>query len=378
MPETGTRRGRPKGSGIDDSDRLAAIARLIASNPQLKPTTAIKSLGVSDPSMIRRLRDKYAEISVSLADDLNGAGHAAAAPRQTAGSEHLTMPASKVDQKSDVASEPATPPTTATQHATHSATSAATPAPVAAALGRASSEASARPAEPKRVRAVAARVQPSARRVAEAAPVAAVAGKPAAPVVQAPPVAPPEVPAVAAKPVSTTTPKPKSTTPASKSKSKSKSTPPAPERIASTRAADTASTTTETAVVAAAAIVAEPPAATVARPAGTDHARLPETSKVTAPTPPAGTAANLETAAAPASTTDRPAPPRQPGAEDLLVPFFGLGIAAMSSAMAAQISFADSLARTPFVSIALRQQLAFNQWALKLMPVPRPAAKRKD
>lgn len=59
MPAKHSRRGRPKGSGLDDSGHLAAIAALISKDPDLKPTTAIKSLGISDPSTIRRLRDKY-------------------------------------------------------------------------------------------------------------------------------------------------------------------------------------------------------------------------------------------------------------------------------------------------------------------------------
>ncbi len=52
-------RGRPKGSGLDDSSHLDAIAKLIAEDPDLKPTTAIKKLGITDPSAVRRLRDKY-------------------------------------------------------------------------------------------------------------------------------------------------------------------------------------------------------------------------------------------------------------------------------------------------------------------------------
>lgn len=59
MSERKARRGRPKGSEIDDSGQLRAIAKLIADEPDLKPTTAIRSLGISDPSTIRRLRDKY-------------------------------------------------------------------------------------------------------------------------------------------------------------------------------------------------------------------------------------------------------------------------------------------------------------------------------
>lgn len=63
MPAKQTRRGRPRGSGLDDSGHLAAIAQLIEKDPGLKPTTAIKTLGISDPSTIRRLRDKYRKFS---------------------------------------------------------------------------------------------------------------------------------------------------------------------------------------------------------------------------------------------------------------------------------------------------------------------------
>lgn len=57
------RRGRPKGSGIDDQKFLSDIAAMIAAKPDLKPTTAIKALGVTDPSAIRRLRDKFHQFS---------------------------------------------------------------------------------------------------------------------------------------------------------------------------------------------------------------------------------------------------------------------------------------------------------------------------
>lgn len=52
-------RGRPKGSGIDDQQKLVQISRLISADPRMKPTTAIKAIGVTDPSTIRRLRDKF-------------------------------------------------------------------------------------------------------------------------------------------------------------------------------------------------------------------------------------------------------------------------------------------------------------------------------
>ncbi|MFA5949149.1 MAG: hypothetical protein WC807_02570 [Hyphomicrobium sp.] len=58
MPDEHVRRGRPKGSGLDDRVQLTNIARMLAADPALKPTTAIKLAGVTDPSTIRRLRDK--------------------------------------------------------------------------------------------------------------------------------------------------------------------------------------------------------------------------------------------------------------------------------------------------------------------------------
>ncbi len=59
------RRGRPKGSGIDDTVRLHDIAARIAVQPNLKPTTAIKAMGITDPSSIRRLRDKYKKFAAT-------------------------------------------------------------------------------------------------------------------------------------------------------------------------------------------------------------------------------------------------------------------------------------------------------------------------
>jgi hypothetical protein len=52
------RRGRPKGSGINDDARLATIRGLLKDQPALTPTAAIRTSGVDDPSAIRRLRDK--------------------------------------------------------------------------------------------------------------------------------------------------------------------------------------------------------------------------------------------------------------------------------------------------------------------------------
>lgn len=69
MPTANVRYGRPKGTGLNDSQQLRAIAALLAANPKLKPTTAIRSLGIDSPSDIRRLRDKFrAEQSKLMAD----------------------------------------------------------------------------------------------------------------------------------------------------------------------------------------------------------------------------------------------------------------------------------------------------------------------
>lgn len=59
MSDKRRQRGRPKGSGINDWERLLTIASLMEKNPKLKVTTAIKELGFTDPSVIRRLRDKF-------------------------------------------------------------------------------------------------------------------------------------------------------------------------------------------------------------------------------------------------------------------------------------------------------------------------------
>ena len=59
MPNTKLTRGRPKGTGLDDRAIIQSVIEMVAANPDLKPTTAIRSFGVTDPSAIRRLRDKF-------------------------------------------------------------------------------------------------------------------------------------------------------------------------------------------------------------------------------------------------------------------------------------------------------------------------------
>ncbi len=76
MPTATQRYGRPKGSGVDDSRQLQSLAALLAANPALKPTTAIRFLGIEDPSVIRRLRDKFRVDQARLLADARRSFHA--------------------------------------------------------------------------------------------------------------------------------------------------------------------------------------------------------------------------------------------------------------------------------------------------------------
>jgi hypothetical protein len=83
MVDTKTRRGRPIGTGIDDSDRIARLAELIRTQPDLRPTTAIRAMGFSDPSAIRRLRDKFKAAQASTISATAGSAPSAlCAPRK--------------------------------------------------------------------------------------------------------------------------------------------------------------------------------------------------------------------------------------------------------------------------------------------------------
>jgi len=87
------RYGRPKGSGLDDSRQLANVAALLAANPKLNPTAAIRALGIEHPSVIRRLRDKFRMEHTKLMSDARRAmrpsntAHARAVPA-SAGARH--------------------------------------------------------------------------------------------------------------------------------------------------------------------------------------------------------------------------------------------------------------------------------------------------
>jgi hypothetical protein len=87
------RRGRPRGSGLDDRVQLSRIAELIEADPAIKPTTAIKAIGVTDPSTIRRLREK-----------LKGDAQPHAALRGDAGASLLPHPAGVVSAAPETSS----------------------------------------------------------------------------------------------------------------------------------------------------------------------------------------------------------------------------------------------------------------------------------
>ncbi len=82
------RRGRPKGTGIDDSDRMARLDELLRVHPEMRPTTAIRMMGYSNPSAIRRLRDKYKVFTlrtrIELTKDIRASASVAADPASTA------------------------------------------------------------------------------------------------------------------------------------------------------------------------------------------------------------------------------------------------------------------------------------------------------
>ena len=91
MIETKARRGRPIGTGIDDSDRIARLAELLKIQPDLRPTTAIRVMGFADPSTIRRLRDKYKALqtSTTAAPNNSDALHAPRTAAAIAGTPQL-------------------------------------------------------------------------------------------------------------------------------------------------------------------------------------------------------------------------------------------------------------------------------------------------
>jgi outer membrane biosynthesis protein TonB len=111
------KRGRPKGTGINDHELLLQIAQIMVANPTKKRTTAIKDVGITNASVVRRLRDKYQAEETQLLAEVHAANAAAAAPiatqatapakagRKSAANGHAAAPAA-------VKAEPSAPAAT--------------------------------------------------------------------------------------------------------------------------------------------------------------------------------------------------------------------------------------------------------------------------
>jgi hypothetical protein len=78
------KRGRPKGTGINDHEMLLKIASIMVAHPTKKRTTAIKEVGITNASVVRRLRDKYQAEEAHLLAAVHAANAAAAAPAASA------------------------------------------------------------------------------------------------------------------------------------------------------------------------------------------------------------------------------------------------------------------------------------------------------
>ena len=65
MTDSPRPRGRPKGTGINDREILAAIIRRLSADAGMRPTTAIRLAGITDPSVLRRLREKLKLVNVA-------------------------------------------------------------------------------------------------------------------------------------------------------------------------------------------------------------------------------------------------------------------------------------------------------------------------
>lgn len=60
MSSTKRSRGRPRGTGLDDSPTLRKVADMLAADPSIKPTTAIKrTLDKPTETAVRRLQGKW-------------------------------------------------------------------------------------------------------------------------------------------------------------------------------------------------------------------------------------------------------------------------------------------------------------------------------
>lgn len=89
MSSTKRNRGRPRGTGLDDSPTLRKVADLLATDPALKPTTAIKRvLDRPDETAVRRLQGKWKDQGVKYSGDAQARRAAVPAPTRRTGTSY--------------------------------------------------------------------------------------------------------------------------------------------------------------------------------------------------------------------------------------------------------------------------------------------------
>ena len=66
MTATKRGRGRPRGTGIDDTARIDAAYRLMGQDGSISFTSALKRTGTRDPSAIRRCQGKRRTFTLAM------------------------------------------------------------------------------------------------------------------------------------------------------------------------------------------------------------------------------------------------------------------------------------------------------------------------
>jgi hypothetical protein len=92
MSTTKRNRGRPRGTGLDDSPTLRKVAEMLAADPSRKPTAAIKrALDKPTETAVRRLQGKWKDQGVRYLGTLRPGDRPC--PRPHGGRARPTLPA---------------------------------------------------------------------------------------------------------------------------------------------------------------------------------------------------------------------------------------------------------------------------------------------
>lgn len=90
-------RGRPRGSGTNDSPALGRVADLLAADPALKPTTAIKRvLDKPDETAVRRLQGKWKDQAAKYLAEARARSTAVPAPTRRTSVRYSSRTASQM------------------------------------------------------------------------------------------------------------------------------------------------------------------------------------------------------------------------------------------------------------------------------------------